>query len=351
MEKGSQAGNAWCERYDSVKTHTTKSADHLPFLKYPSNWPTSQNKEHITRWMGNYATIMGIEVQLNTAAEKAEYDAKSRRWTLHVRDKDGSRAIRTKHLVMALGMVGTGPASPDFPGADSFKGLAYHAGKHKSASSIPELHTKNVAVIGCATTAHDMAQDFVNHGAKSVTMIQRQPTWSFSAEAIETFHLGNFATPGISTEEADLVMTSQPTAVARVFGNSMTHQMLDHDREMLNGLEKAGLAVKRGEDGSSFIDSLFFKGGHFYVDQGATPMILDGRIKVHMCSEGVKEYFPEGLVLGDGCKIDADVVVSATGFEPAAAQVKKIMGDKIGDKASKFGAFDDELERVGVRST
>lgn len=299
--------------------------------------------------MGNYANIMGIEIQVNTAAEKAEYDETTRRWTLHVRDKDGgTRAIRTKHLVMALGMVGTGPAMPDFPGADSFKGLAYHAGKHRSASDIPDLDKKNVAVIGCATTAHDMAQDFVNHGAKSVTMIQRQPTWSFSAEAIETFHLGNFATPGVSLEEADLVMTSFPTAVARVFGNSMTHQMLDHDREMLNGLEKAGLAVKRGEDGTSFIDSLFFKGGHFYVDQGATPMILDGRIKVHMCSEGVEKYFPGGLVLGDGCKVDADVVVSATGFEPAAAQVKQIMGDKIGEKASKYGSFDHELERVGV---
>ena len=77
-------------------------------------------------------------------------------------------------------------------------------------------------------------------------------------------------------------------------------------------------------------------------------MILDGRIKVHMCSEGVEEYFPGGLVLGDGCKVDADVVVSATGFEPAAAQVKQIMGDKIGEKASKYGSFDHELERVGV---
>ena len=351
VEKGSQAGNAWCERYDTVKTHTTKSADHLPFLKYPSNWPTSQNKEHITRWMDKYAKIMGIEVQLNTTAEKAEYNDATRRWTLHVCDKNGSRVIRSKHLVMALGMVGTGPAMPDFPGADSFKGLAYHAGKHKSAGEIPDLHKKSVAIIGCATTAHDMAQDFVSHGAKSVTMIQRQPTWSFSAEAIETYHLGNFETPGISTEEADLVLTSLPTAVARIFGNSMTHMMLNHDREMINGLEKAGLAVKRGEDGSSFIDSLFFRGGHFYVDQGATPMILDGRIKVHMCSDGVKEYYPGGLVLGDGCKIDADVVVSATGFEPAAVQLKQIMGEEIGAKASKFGSFDEELERVGVGST
>lgn len=348
VERGSSVANAWWERYDSVRTHTTHYGDHFPFLKYPTNWPSWQEKEHITRWMDYYAKIMGLEVQLNSTVTKADYDEAARKWTVHIEDKEGPRTLRTNHVVMALGMVGSKGAIPDIPGMDTFKGQAYSAANHKTAATIPDIDQKNVVIVGCATTAHDMAQDFVNHGAKSVAMIQRQPTWSFSAEAINTFHLGHFTVPGVSTEEADLLISSLPTAVARVFGYEMTQKMVKHDAELLDNLEKVGLAIKRGEDGTSFIDYLFFRGGHFYVDQGATPMILDGRIKIHMSSEGVKSFTPDAVVLAEDRKVDADIVVLATGFEPATAQLKQIMGEKIGAQAAMYGAFDSELERLGV---
>ncbi|SPO06833.1 related to flavin-binding monooxygenase [Cephalotrichum gorgonifer] len=347
IERGPAVAYSWRQRYETVKTHTIMNGDHLPFMKYPSNWPASQDKSHILRWMDNYATIMGIEVQLNTTATKADYDTATRKWSLHITDKDGSRVLHANHVVMALGMTTHVPYGPEFPGKDSFKGHAYHAAAHKTAGDIPDLDKKNVVVVGCATTAHDMAQDFVGHGAKSVAMIQRQPTWSFSNEAIRKYHLAEFTTPGVSTEEADLLINSFPVPVARVFGYEMTQEMIRHDADMLDALEKAGLDVKRGEDGTSFIDYLFFKGGHFYVDQGATPMILDGRIKIHMCEDGVKEFYPGGLVLGDGREIEADVVVMATGFEMASMQLEKLMGEKIWQKASQFGMFDEEFERHG----
>lgn len=351
MEQGPKIGNAWAERYESVRTHTITPGDYLPFLRHPSNWPRWQDKAHITGWLDSYARIMGLEVRLNTKVEKAEYDEASRTWTVRARGADGATTVvRADHVVMALGMAGPEPADLDLPGKETFKGLAYYAAVHKSAAEIPDLQNKKVVIVGCATTAHDMAQDFVNHGAKSVTMIQRQPTWSFSAEAIKKYHLGHFTEPGVTTDEADLLINSLPTAVARVFGYSMTQEMIRHDKELLDKLEEAGMRVKRGEDGTSFIDYLFFKGGHFYVDQGATPMILDGRIKVRMCSEGVREYCPEGLVLGDGSKIEADVICIATGFKPAGLQLKELMGDEVWAKACKFGSFNEELERHGVSS-
>lgn len=348
MERGATVGNAWIERYESVRTHTITPGDYLPFLKHPSNWPAWQDKAHITGWLDSYARVMGLDVRVNTKVEKATYDEAGRRWTVSARDGEGTRVVSANHVVMALGMAGPEAADLELPGKEGFKGLAYHAAVHKSAGNIPDLKDKNVVVVGCATTAHDMAQDFVNHGAKSVTMIQRQPTWSFSGDAIKKYHLGHFTEPGTSTDEADLLINSLPTAVARVFGYSMTQEMIHHDKDLLDKLEAAGMKVKRGEDGTSFIDYLFFRGGHFYVDQGATPMILDGRIKVRMCSEGVREYCPEGLVLGDGSKMDADVVCVATGFKPSGVQLKELMGEEIWAKACKFGSFNEELERHGV---
>lgn len=41
-------------------------------------------------------------------------------------------------------------------------------------------------------------------------------------------------------------------------------------------------------------------------------MIIDGRIKVRRCSEGIKQFTADGLVLADGRKIEADIVILAT---------------------------------------
>lgn len=252
---------------------------------------------------------MGLDIMLNTNMENAEYDNTTRQWSVQIEDKDGKRVIKAKHVVMATGLFSTTPVRPEYSGEDSFKGLVYHTIEHKSAGHIPDLDKKNVTIIGCATSAHDIAQDFVNHGAKSVSMIQRHPIWSVSTDSIEKIQLRSWNTLGVTTEEEDLLANSFPTAIVRTLGIGMSQMMVQNDKELMDGLDAAGLALKRGEDGQSLIDYQLIKGGHFYIDQGASQMIIDGRIKVHRCEEGVKQFYPQGLILGDDRKIDSDVVV------------------------------------------
>lgn len=205
-----------------------------------------------------------------------------------------------------------------------------------------------MTIVGCSTSAHDIAQDFVNRGAKGVSIIQRHPIFSVSIDSIEKFQLILWNTPGLSTEDADLLGNSLPTAVVRTMGVRMSQMMTANDKKLLDGLEKAGLALRKGDEGNSILDHALIKGGRVYIDQGVSQMIVDGRIKIHRCEQGVKEFYPQGIVLGNGDKVEADVVVLATGYERNKLDVEQMMGKEVAQKAGNFGFLDDEQERIGV---
>ena len=350
VDKASQAGDSWRERYDTIKSHTPTFSDHYPFLKYPANWPRYLDKEHITKWMDHYGDIMGLNIRRATLASKIEYNESTQRYLVELQSKDNTKTITPKHVVLATGLFSTIPIQPTFPGKDLFKRQIYQTTTQKTAALMPGLQNKTVTIIGAGTSAHDVAQDFVHHGAKAVTMVQRQPIYVTSLDSTEKTQVALWNTPGLSTEDADLLGNSLPTAVVRTLGVGATQMMSANDKVMLDGLEKAGLAVKRGEQGDSLLDHQLIKAGHFYIDQGACQMITDGRIKIQRCERGVHGYSPEGIVLADGTEIKSDIIILATGFERSAKTIAALMGKDVMDKVGDICALDDSQERIGVSS-
>ena len=182
-------------------------------------------------------------------------------------------------------------------------------------------------------------------------MVQRGPIFSTSRSAAEAVLCGTYKTPGISVDEADLLGNSFPLSVMRTLGPGMSQAMSSMDKDMLDALEKAGVSVLRGgENGLSFVDYAFFKGGHYYIDQGACAMIIDGRIKMRRDEKGVQSFSEDGIVLSDGGVIHADIVVFATGFEWSKQVVEQVFGTETAAQAGDFGHVDHESERIGVSS-
>ncbi|KAJ6105561.1 hypothetical protein N7512_009078 [Penicillium capsulatum] len=173
VEKASRPGDAWLTRYETVKLHTPTFSDHYPFLKYPTDWPRYLDQEHIVKWMEHYENTMGLNIKHDTLAKNIEYNKSTQRYSVELHGKDDVVTIHPKHVVLATGLFSDLPIRPEFPGEDSFKGQIYHALAHKSAALAPDLQSKKVTVIGSGTGAHDVAQDFANNGAETVTMVQR----------------------------------------------------------------------------------------------------------------------------------------------------------------------------------
>jgi cation diffusion facilitator CzcD-associated flavoprotein CzcO len=349
VDKHPRVGDSWRVRYKNVYLNTPTFTDHYPFLKYPDTYPKWLSRDQVADFMEHYQGMLGLEVLVNTEVTNVERADDQKKYNVTLRSSDGtSRTLTTSHVVLATGVYAAKPIKPQFEGEKLFKGTIYHSSEHKSAEDVPNLSDKNVVVIGPGTSGHDIAQDFAQCGAKQVTMIQRHPIFSLSADSWENLQLGLWKIPGISTEEADLVGNSIPLAVARSMSIRLTKAMAAWDKDMLDGLKKAGMLLRTGEDGFGLADHQLIKGGHYYIDQGASQMIIDGRIKIRQCEEGVKSLSSTGLVLADGEELEADIVVLATGFEQNIATVRQLLGDAVADKMPIFGDLDKEQERNGV---
>ncbi|KAJ0423488.1 flavin-binding monooxygenase [Aspergillus carlsbadensis] len=350
VEKTPRVGDSWRNRYESIKLHTPAYTDHYAFLKYPTNWPRYPDREQVANWMEHYAGIMDLNIQCETEARRVGYDEVTKKYTFELKGKDGRvRRITASHVVLASGLFSEGvPVRPTFSGEDGFKGEIYHTTAHKSARLVPDVQNKKVTIIGAGTSAHDIAQDFVNHGAKSVTLVQRGEIYVASLGALEEVSLKAWNTPGVSTEDADLLGNSFAWPVVRTLSVGASQMMGAIDAELLDGLEKAGVALKRGVRGDSIVDHMFVKGGHFYLDQGACEMIIDGRIQVRRCEGGVQGYYPEGIILADGTKVESDLVILATGIERGGKTVEQIMGKDVVDKVGEFFGLDEYQERIAT---
>jgi len=286
---------------------------------------------------------------LSTTVKTIAYDEPSRLYTVVVESASGTHTFRPRHLVLATGIFAQKPIIPDLPGKETFTGQIYHSMHHKSAQNIPSLAEKRVVIVGSGTSAHDIAQDFVNSGARSVSLVQRNATFSLTTKATEQVYFSLWKTPGISMEEADIISLSFPTALARTLNIGQTMMMEEIDKDLIAGVERAGMKILHAKEaGYGFMDHLLIKAGHLYLDQGASSMIVDGRIKIHQCDEGIKELVGGGVVLGDGRKVDADVVVLATGFQRNKVIVKDLMGEEVAEKVGDLGYLDSEQERIGV---
>ncbi|KAH9232119.1 hypothetical protein K456DRAFT_54581 [Colletotrichum gloeosporioides 23] len=347
LERSSRLGDSWRKRYQSVTLHTPTYTDHWAYMKIPETWPRFLTGDKVAEFMEHYGQLMGLDIQYDSDVTKVTYDEVAKKYTVQVTTPEGTRTLSAKHVVLATGLFGDGPIVPEFKGQESFKGQIYHSKHHRSAADIPDVGSKKVVVIGSATSGHDISADFVAHSAKEVTMMQRRAIYSISRESWENFMLALWEIPGLSTEEADIVGNAIPLAVIRKMSIGLTKMMAAHDKVVHDGLKKAGLALKEGEDGYGLADYQLIKGGQYYIDQGANQMIIDGRIKIKRCEEGVREFVEDGLVLADGTKLEADIVVLATGFQKETTTIEKLMGSEVSKRLRKFGQLDEEQERSG----
>jgi len=101
-------------------------------------------------------------------------------------------------------------------------------------------------IVGCCNSAHDIAQDYHEHGY-NVTMVQRSTTCVISAESNVAALAGRYdETTPLSTEEADLLLFADPGAVMKAKQIVTTAEHAVRDAELLDGLRAVGFGLDRG---------------------------------------------------------------------------------------------------------
>ena len=355
IDKNARIGDNWRHRYRTLVTHDPVQYTHMYGLPFPKNWPLFTPKDKLGDWFEAYASLMELNVWTSTKLTSATYSDDSKTWTVDLIRGDGTtRTLKPKHIIFCTGHAGE-PRIPTFPNQSAFAGTIYHGSHHKDASSIvlpdgSSVAGKNVVVVGTGNSGHDIAQNHFECGA-NVTMLQRGGTYVLQATTgLLMLHEGLYDEHGPPTEDADVYAQSLPIPVQFELNVDLTTKIAAAEKKNLDGLTRAGFKIDMGSDGSGIYRKYITRGGGYYIDIGGSQLIIDGKIKVVQSEGGIKGFETDGLILADGRKLPADVVVLATGYDNMRTTLRKIMGDKVADRAKDVWDLDAEGEVNAVSS-
>ncbi len=331
VEKNARAGDSWRNRYRSLVLHDPVWFDHLPYLPFPEHWPVFTPKDQMGDWLEMYTKVMELNYWTSTRCERARFDEARKTWIVEV-DRDGEKLVlEPKQLVFATGAYGP-PRWIKLPGAERFQGALIHSSDFQSGKSFAG---KRVVVVGAASSGHDVAVELWEARA-DVTMIQRSPTTVVKSETLMDLAFGDLYSEealaqGITTDKADMLLASMPYGLLPEGQKKLTDEARRRDSDFYRKLEATGFSLDFGEDDSGLFMKALRTGSGYYIDVGASELIIEGEIKVESRVE-IEALTEDGIRLTNGKILPADAIILCTGYHSMHETVAEIISREAADK-------------------
>lgn len=342
IDRNPRVGDSWRNRYHHLVLHDPIWYDHMPYIPFPEHWPVFSPKDKIADFFEAYVGLLELNVWTGTNLTDSSWDEEKREWTVKLKMGTGEvRTIKPRHVIQATGHSGK-KNFPQVKGLDAFKGTRLcHSSEFPGAT--PDSAGKKAIVVGSCNSGHDIAQDFYSQGY-DVTMVQRSSTCVISSDSIVDIGMaGLYVQGGPPTEDADLSLYSFPFEHFKASQRGITALQNGADKETLEGLERVGFKIDMGPGACGLFIKYFQRGGGYYMDVGASQLIIDGKIAIKQGSE-ISEVQTDGLLFADGQKLQADEIVFATGYLNMRGEARAIFGDALADRVNDVWGFDGKGE-------
>ena len=188
-------------------------------------------------------------------------------------------------------------------------------------------------MIGAASSGHDVAVDLWEAGA-DVTMVQRSATTVVRSETLMELAFDIYSeeavAAGIDVDTADMIAAATPFALQPPKQKALYDRIRARDAEFYRKLEATGFLLDFGPDETGLMMKAYRTGSGYYVDVGASQLIIDGEIKIKAGVE-IGTLTPSGIRFADGEEIAADAIIQSTGFQSMHEVVAKIVSREVAD--------------------
>jgi putative flavoprotein involved in K+ transport len=343
IDRHPRPGDQWRRRYKSLCLHDPVWFDHMPYLKFPDNWPVFSPKDKIADWLEMYTRVMELVYWGSAPARSASYDQASGRWDV-VADCEGEEVhVRPRQLVLATGVAGK-PSLPELPGRDVFRGEQQHSSQHPG----PDAYAgTRVVVVGSNNSAFDICAALYEAGAE-VTMVQRSSTSIVRSQLVTELAFGALYSEeaiaaGITTERADMLAASLPYRLAPDVQRATSDRIRELDRDYYERLEAGGFWYDFGPDDSGMSMKFLRRGSGYYIDVGGGELICDGRVAL---AHGQVDHLTEdAIVLADGTELPADLIVYATGYGSMNGWAADLISPEVADRVGKVWGLGSGTEK------
>jgi cation diffusion facilitator CzcD-associated flavoprotein CzcO len=340
VDKNERVGDNWRNRYHSLKLHNQTHVNHLPYMPFPSTWPTYIPKDKLAGWFEYYAESMELNVWTKTTFISAEYDKAKKNWNVKLKLSDGNEKImKPRHIVMAVG-VSSVPNRTKIPGMEGYKGKVIHSTDYSSGR---DYKGKNVLVFGTGTSAHDVAQDLYVHGA-NVKIVQRSPSMVVNVEPSAQLPYQLYR-EGPNTDDCDLITISSPLKVLKKTHQLLTEKTKEIDKSLLDKLEEVGFRLEYGEENTGWQFKYLTRGGGYYFNVGASDLIAERKIKVIQFLD-IINFNPSGIEMKSGDNFDIDLMVTAIGYKGQEYVVEEFFGKSVVENVGPIWGFDNDRQEL-----
>lgn len=321
VEKNAGPGGTWWE--NSYPGARVDVANHFYCYSFePSNhWDHFfAEQPELRQYFQDVVDRHNLEphIRWNTEVVSAAWDGTM--WNVTVRSAAGTETLRANAVITAVGQLNR-PQIPDFPGAETFAGPAFHSA---AWNHDVDVTGKRVALIGAGASGFQIAPaiaDKVSH----LTVFQRTAQWMFPnpmyhepvADGVRWAmeHLPYYgrwyrflllwpgADKGLDAARVDPDYDDQGNAVSEInaiarimFTDWITTQVGDDPELLAKVLPDYPATGKRTlQDNGSWLGTL-------------------KRDNVDLIRTPIERITPTGVVTADGETYDSDIIVYATGF-------------------------------------
>jgi cation diffusion facilitator CzcD-associated flavoprotein CzcO len=310
LERRERIGGTWdLFRYPGIRSDSdifTLSYSYEPWTR-PENLADGAD---IRAYLTETARKYGIDshIRFNTHVQSADWDSETDTWTVRVEQGGVERRYRGRFLFFGTGYYNYDePYSPEFPGLENFTGEVIHPQYWPESL---DYTGKKLVVIGSGATAISMIPSLTKKAAH-VTMLQRSPTYLMSVAKINP----------LLAIIRKLLSRKTSHAIARAYFKILTVGSYSFARKAPKTFKKFARATALKHLPAGYDVDTHFKprydpwdqrlcvilGGDFYEE------ITSGRVEV--VTDHVDHMDATGIVLKSGGRIDADVIVTATGLQ------------------------------------
>jgi monooxygenase len=310
LERRDKLGGTWdLFKYPGIRSDSDMYT--LGFHFKP--WVTDQgiaDGASIWNYLNEAAVENGIDEHIRYGHKviAADWSDEDNRWELTV-ERDGEEIrLHAGFLWACSGYYNYDKGyAPEFPGADDFGGTVVHP-QHWPEDL--DYQGKKVVVIGSGATAITLIPALVDSGAGHVTMLQRTPTYVGSLPAKDAFAARAYRLlpekPAYTAVRWKAILQATVQyQMARVFPNmfrktlrTMAERRLpagyDYDRHFAPDYKPWDQRVCLAPNGDLF------------------KTIRKGRADV--VTDGIERFTTDGILLKSGQRIDADIIITATGL-------------------------------------
>lgn len=280
LERSDAVAASWRRHYDRLHLHTTRRWSSLPGLVIPRRFGRWVARDDVVRYLEQYAQHHGLDVRTGVEVTRIDRSPEGG-WV--VRTADGQE-LTASEVVVATGYNHT-PVPPAWPGVEEFPGEVTHASTYRN----PEPYRgKDVLVVGVGNTGAEIAVDLVEGGASRVRLAVRTPP--------HIVRRSNFGWPAQGT---GIVVRRLPVRLVDVIARGVARVEVP---------DLAAYGLPRPTTG------LYSR-----VHEGSVPLQDVGLIAAVQARTvepvaAVVGFEGEKVVLADGSRITADVVLAATGY-------------------------------------